>query len=714
VPQFGKYELTTRLAKGGMGETYLAQLNAVAGVSKRVVIKKMLPALAADEHLVEAFIQEARISATLSHGNIAQVFDFGSIDGEYFLAMEYVHGQSLQAVMKRAPAKGYPKLPLQVSTYIAIELLKALHYAHTRVGPNGVPLNLVHRDVTPDNILLSYEGDVKLVDFGVAKAELTGRTETEPGLVKGKYRYFSPEQALADPLDARSDIFAVGIVLHELYSGQPLFNGQMHQVMNAIVRETVPRLTARSPDVPEPLADAVDIALSRSKIDRFPTALAMQEALSRWLFSGTPDFTGDVVRELMGELFGEELAKAGTPFVGKKRATGMLRALKSQTSNPAVKRATAAADVITKPSGQQAVQPAISATTPSAKAQKAPVVAGALIIALGAAGTAVALSAGDAPSEEECVRAAEIALELGATAEVARNVVDGCLGEHSPGPHAQRLLSVIEGCAQQLTGVMEAQRAMDRGELEQASRHLAFRPLPCASRQRQAAERRLVELRPEGAPEGECLQNGQRALEAGSPAHAARTAVMTCLNGRTPSPTARGEMDKYERCAAQLARFTEAEQAIDEGRLEDAATKLKAESLACATARLAEVNARYAAALERRRDAQPPKAAPPARPLPAVPSKLAAQAATQILDQAREAMKQRDYPRARDILQLCVRSDPNNAECWKMMGVVLGQMGDGDGGARAYQRFLELAPNHPQAPKVREILRAYWDARPRR
>ncbi len=690
VPRFGKYELTTRIAKGGMGETYLAELNAVAGVTKRVVIKKMLPQLSADEQLVEAFINEARISATLSHGNIAQVFDFGSIEGEYFLAMEYVHGHSLQGVMKRAPAAGYRTLPHAVAAYIGIELLKALHYAHTRTGPNGVPLNLVHRDVTPDNILVSFEGEVKLVDFGVAKAQLKGRTETEPGLVKGKFRYLSPEQALAAPIDARSDIFAVGIVLYELLSGEPLFTGQMHQVMNAIVRQPVPPLLARAPEVPEPLAEVVHTALSRGAADRYPTALAMQEALSRWLFTRTPDFTGDVLRELMGELFAAELAKAGTPFVAKKKATGMLRALKVETATPP-----AVSEVPTTP-GRRAVNP-VSTTQPSARLPRGTLYAGvALLVVLGAAVLASVLPGSAEPaSEEACLKAAEQALELGAHGEVARAIVNGCLGDRAPGGRAQALLSVIDACSEQLGRVLDANRAMDRGDLDEAEEHLAIgQGLPCSARQRQAAGRRLATLRPAGLQtEESCLADGQRDLEAGSPASAVRAAVLTCLGNRTPSPVARGELSRYARCEAELARLAGVERAIAEGRLDEAYAELSLNPMSCATAR----HAALTAALTEAR----------AKPRAVEPTARSSASADALLEEARAHNKSKEYGKARGMLEKCIKLEPKNAECWKLLGVVYTGLGDGAQGAKAYEKFLQLAPEHPQADKVRHILEAY-------
>src|SRR6185436_15494567 len=160
--QFGKYELVQRLASGGMGETFRAEMIAAAGVTKQVCIKKMLPQLAQDAALVRAFIDEARLSASLTHSNIAQVFDFGEVDGEYFIAIEWVDGRALSTAVKRGKNLGWERLPFQLSVYVVVKLLEGLQYAHTRAGPDGLPLNLVHRDLTPDNVLLGFEGEVKL------------------------------------------------------------------------------------------------------------------------------------------------------------------------------------------------------------------------------------------------------------------------------------------------------------------------------------------------------------------------------------------------------------------------------------------------------------------------------------------------------------------------------------------------------------------------
>ncbi|NRD68449.1 serine/threonine protein kinase, partial [Corallococcus exiguus] len=165
---FGRYELVSWLGRGGMAETWRAQLVGDAGVTKPVLIKKVLPEYANDEAFISMFISEARISATLSHGNVAQVFDFGRVDGEYFLAMEFVDGQPLHRILKRALKSDLGALPVPVAVFIAMEMCRGLHYAHTRTNSSGQPLGIVHRDISPDNVLLGYEGQVKIVDFGIA------------------------------------------------------------------------------------------------------------------------------------------------------------------------------------------------------------------------------------------------------------------------------------------------------------------------------------------------------------------------------------------------------------------------------------------------------------------------------------------------------------------------------------------------------------------
>jgi len=308
---FGKYLLYERIAAGGMAEIYRAKYVAAAGVTKSVVIKKILPHYAGNRNFVSMFINEAKIVVGLSHGNIAQVFDFGEIDGEYFLAMEYVHGQTVSRILRRAKEKGL-RLPAPYAVFIAIEVSRGLHYAHTRVDEQHRPLGIVHRDISPQNVIVSYEGQVKLVDFGIAKARSASDADkTQAGAIKGKYVYFSPEQARARELDGRSDVFATGIVLYEMVCGRLPFEGKMVEVLNKIVRGEYPRPSVVNPEVDPKLEKVIARALSTQRDDRYASSLAFQEALTEYLIAVAPRFNQSNLAELVDYLFAEELAEEG-------------------------------------------------------------------------------------------------------------------------------------------------------------------------------------------------------------------------------------------------------------------------------------------------------------------------------------------------------------------------------------------------------------------
>ncbi|MFT3841135.1 MAG: serine/threonine-protein kinase [Myxococcaceae bacterium] len=310
--QFGKYELLAKLGAGGMALTWRAQLKGAAGVVKPVVIKRILPQVAEDQAFIDAFIQEAKVTAQLSHANIAQVFDFGEQEGEYFLAMEFVQGRNLEELIERAVSAGFWHLPVPIAVLITIEVLKGLHHAHTRLGPGGQPLNLVHRDVSPDNVLVGFEGDVKLIDFGVAKAKLAGRRETEPGFVKGKYLYFSPEQATAEvELDGRSDVFAAGVMLYRMLAGRYPFEGGMTTALHQLVRGRYPPLLEVNPDLPAPVAHALEKAMKQNRDERYPNAQAFAEDLQAYLHQQLPGFAARDVGAFARFLFPEESKREG-------------------------------------------------------------------------------------------------------------------------------------------------------------------------------------------------------------------------------------------------------------------------------------------------------------------------------------------------------------------------------------------------------------------
>jgi serine/threonine protein kinase len=310
--RFGRYELVSWLGRGGMAETWRARLMGAAGVTKSVLIKKVLPEYSGDEAFISMFISEARISATLSHGNVAQVFDFGQVDGDYFLAMEYVDGQPLHRILKRALRSEFSCLPVPVATFIALELCRGLHYAHTRTDDRGQPLGIVHRDISPDNVLISYEGQVKIVDFGIAKARSLRSFDTAPGVVKGKYLFFSPEQARGEVVDARTDVWATGVVLYLLVCGRLPLEGPEYVVMrNLVSRQALPRARDVRPDVPSALDAILQKALAMKKEDRFESAHALGDALAGFLYTSSPRFSAMSVAYLLRELFRPEMNQEG-------------------------------------------------------------------------------------------------------------------------------------------------------------------------------------------------------------------------------------------------------------------------------------------------------------------------------------------------------------------------------------------------------------------
>ncbi len=337
---FGKYVLVSKLAAGGMAVTYRARLTAAAGVTKTVVIKKILPHYADNPEFVQMFITEAKLAASLSHGNIAQVFDFGELGGEYFLAMEYVHGQPLSRVLHRAFRNSMPHLPTPIALHVAQKMSEGLHYAHTRVDENGRPLGIVHRDVSPDNVLVGYEGEVKLVDFGIAKTVAMTRVRTEPGTLKGKYPYFSPEQAKgATDIDHRTDVFATGVVLYEMLCGRRPHEGDFLQVLPKIVKGDFPRPSELNPDVTPELEEIILTAMARRREDRYQSAQELAQALSAYLYGCAPDWSPDALAKLMEVLFEKELTSEG------RRVTtdpGFVESLKSwrQDSRPGRRRGT--------------------------------------------------------------------------------------------------------------------------------------------------------------------------------------------------------------------------------------------------------------------------------------------------------------------------------------------------------------------------------------
>jgi len=276
--RLGRYELLKRLAVGGMAELYLARSTGIEGFEKLVALKRILPQYATNDEFVDMFLDEARLSATLQHTNIAQVYDIGQTPEGLFFTMEYVHGKDVRDLLKRSVRRGQP-IPLEHSLSIIAGAAAGLHAAHEKRGPDGRPLGVVHRDVSPANVLVSYDGCVKLIDFGVAKAA-RNNSQTRVGTLKGKVSYMAPEQCLGEPVDRRSDLFALGIVLYELTCGRRLFQGETEfAIMRRIVGEDAPLPSEVCADFPPGLEAIVRKALARDPAVRYQNAQELQLAI---------------------------------------------------------------------------------------------------------------------------------------------------------------------------------------------------------------------------------------------------------------------------------------------------------------------------------------------------------------------------------------------------------------------------------------------------
>ncbi len=300
----GRYILDRKIATGGMAEIWVGHQQGPAGFEKEVVIKKILPHLSEDPKFIDMFLDEARLAAKLSHPNIAQIFDLGSVDNDYFIAMEFIDGHDVQAIIDRASVVGCAFSPA-VAARIVADACTALDYAHTFRDRDGTHVQLVHRDVSPQNILVSNDGIVKLVDFGVAKAA-TSSHKTQTGAVKGKLSYMSPEQISGKLVDARSDIFALGIVLYELVTGRRPFGHDSELLaITAILNEHPTRPRELIFDVPPELEAVILRALDKDPATRFQSASEMQLALEHVLRKMGAILTSREVRTYLEDLFSD-------------------------------------------------------------------------------------------------------------------------------------------------------------------------------------------------------------------------------------------------------------------------------------------------------------------------------------------------------------------------------------------------------------------------
>ncbi len=303
--KFGKYTLLKHIATGGMADIFLARQRGMGGFEKDVVVKRLLQTHTENQELVAMFLDEARIAANLTHPNIAQIYDLGQHEDDYFIAMEYVRGVDLRRVCSQSIAED-DFLPLNHAIRCVVEVCDALAYAHEKADADGAPMGIVHRDVSPTNILITYEGGVKLVDFGIAKAE-NKASVTKAGQIKGKFGYMSPEQALGGSVDHRTDLFAVGINMYEITVGRRLFRGNDVETLQAIEECEFPAPREVMPDYPEALERIVMKVLSKDASERYENARDLQMALETFAADAGLRSTAGMLAEYMRNLFRDQL-----------------------------------------------------------------------------------------------------------------------------------------------------------------------------------------------------------------------------------------------------------------------------------------------------------------------------------------------------------------------------------------------------------------------
>ncbi len=308
VDRYGDYELLKYLTAGGMADLYLARSPKFDG---DLVVKKIQPRYVEFTRVVSMFIDEGRIAQALEHPNIVKIVDVGKEGGTYFIAMEYIPGRDLLAVCRRGVEVGN-FLPRHLAVAILVQALRGLQHAHEKAGPDGVPLRVVHCDISPGNIVVSWGGTVKIVDFGISRATIQLRVEDHS--VAGKYNYMAPEQIRGERVDARADIFAIGVILYELTVGKRLFRGRPEQVMRLVLEDPIPLPSSLRPDFPERLEEIILKSLDRDRDRRYQTARAMRDDLMVWMAEAGEPHDKRQLALYLRDVFGAEKKRESDEF----------------------------------------------------------------------------------------------------------------------------------------------------------------------------------------------------------------------------------------------------------------------------------------------------------------------------------------------------------------------------------------------------------------
>ncbi|AKQ64304.1 serine/threonine protein kinase [Myxococcus hansupus] len=338
---FGKYLLLDRINIGGMAEVWRGKQFGASGFERLVAIKRILPNIAEDDEFISMFIDEAKISVQLTHANVASIYELGNILGSYFISMEYIPGKDMRAIFDRCRKKGEPA-PVPLVAYCVSKMCEGLDYAHRKKDGMGRDMNIVHRDISPQNVLLSYEGEVKVIDFGIAKA--AGKaTKTQAGILKGKFGYMSPEQIRGLPLDRRSDVFAIGVCLYEMLTGERLFVGDSDfSVLEKVRKAEVPSPTTYNRRIPEVLERIVLKALAKDVDERYQYASELGDDLQRFLITSDTIFSRKDLAQYMKSTFAEDVEREKQrllDYADIKPPEGMRAALEAASFNSPIQPA---------------------------------------------------------------------------------------------------------------------------------------------------------------------------------------------------------------------------------------------------------------------------------------------------------------------------------------------------------------------------------------
>jgi formylglycine-generating enzyme required for sulfatase activity len=396
VQQLGRYQLLSRINAGGMAEVFFARETGLEGFERIVAIKRILPDLVQDKQFIKMFVDEAKLVAQLEHANIAHIFEFNRVDDAYFIALEYLSGRDLRAIFERCreqPERGRTTMPVAQACFIIMNVCEGLDYAHSKTDGAGRPLGLVHRDVSPQNVIVTYDGQVKIIDFGIAKAA-SQSSKTQTGILKGKFGYLSPEQSRGLPLDRRSDIFSVGIILYELLAGERLFLGDTDfSTLEKVRKCEVPSLRRYNREIPWQLEQIVLKALAREREERYQSAIELHDDLRAHLQSAGLSWSRKELSGWMQRTFTEEMRAEARLREQVTAAAAAPRAQASAAARPTPAPAAAAA-VATDPTVAEYVShdrersarsPLRASRTGSASIVK-------FILLIGALGGGVALS----------------------------------------------------------------------------------------------------------------------------------------------------------------------------------------------------------------------------------------------------------------------------------------------------------------------------------